>query len=151
MQAAQGCTKGKGVVKVLSIVYHNRAGKDPLNEYKFLVWFKRNGASSDCRALVPLVDNKFNSSKSELKMVEAGFFRKPVIVSNVWPYKYIINEKNCKTVDKPKDWFRHMKFFIKNKSAIREYGEALYESIKDKYDIRNVNKRRIEFYKEILK
>jgi|GEM_PF-2743919 len=101
-------------------------------------------------ALVPLVDNKFNSSKSELKMVEAGFFKKPVIVSNVWPYKYIINDKNCKVVNKPGDWFKHMKFFIKNPSAVKEYGETLYESIKDKYDVRNVNKRRLEFYKEIL-
>ena len=102
-------------------------------------------------ALVPLVDNKFNSSKSELKIVEAGFFKKPVIVSNVWPYKYIINDKNAKIVNKKGDWFKHIKFFIKNPSAIKDYGEALYESVKDKYDVRNVNKRRLEFYKSLIK
>jgi hypothetical protein len=100
-------------------------------------------------ALAPLVDDKFNRLKSELKMVEAGFFKKAMIVSNVYPYKYIINNNNCKAASNTGDWFKHMKFFINNRSAMREYGEALYETVKDKYDQRNVAKRRAEFYRSL--
>ena len=101
--------------------------------------------------LVPLVDNKFNSLKSELKLVEAGFFHKPAIVSDVWPYRYILNENNALIVKKPKDWLKHMRALINDPQMGREIGENLYKTIKDKYDIRNENKKRAEFYKKIVK
>jgi len=101
-------------------------------------------------ALVPLVDDKFNSSKSELKIVEAGFFHKPIIVSNVTPYKEIINDENALIVRKSKDWYRHIKFLINNPEKIQEYGENLYETVKERYSLKNVTKKRAEFYRSIV-
>jgi len=100
-------------------------------------------------ALVPLADTKFNASKSELKVIEAGFHKKAAIVSDVYPYKYVCTKDNCLLARKQKDWFRHMKFLIKNPNAAKDYGEKLYESVQP-YDIRNITPLRAEFYKSIL-
>jgi len=104
----------------------------------------------DC-ALVPLADTKFNSLKSELKVVEAGFFKKPVIVSNVMPYTYIINEKNALIVNKPKDWFTHAKKLITNPNLGRDLGEQLYEDVIQRYHVGLINERRTAFYESIIK
>ena len=41
--------------------------------------------------IVPLANNEFNGLKSELKLIEAGFYRVPVIASSVQQYSDIIN------------------------------------------------------------
>jgi len=101
-------------------------------------------------ALIPLVDNKFNSMKSELKMVESAFFKKACIVSNVMPYRKWITPKNCLKVDNKTDWYKHMRRLILNKSLATDLGNQLYEDLHEHFDIKNVNKRRVEFYRSIV-
>jgi len=102
-------------------------------------------------ALIPLADTKFNSMKSELKVVEAGFFKKPVIVSDIYPYTRIINDTNALIVKKPKDWFRYAKKLIHNPNMAKDLGEALYDAVKEKYNVIDVNERRLAWYKSIIK
>ena len=46
--------------------------------------------------LIPLESNKFTACKSNLKMLEAGWAKKPVIVSGVHPYNKLGKDnKNC--------------------------------------------------------
>ena len=101
-------------------------------------------------ALAPLVDDKFNSLKSELKMIEAGFMKKAMIVSDVWPYKYVINDSNCLTVKHKHHWSKQMQKLINDPNRIEDLGEALYESVKDKYDLEKVTRRREEWYQSII-
>ena len=102
-------------------------------------------------SLVPLVNNKFNNLKSELKLIEAGFFRKAVIVDNVHPYRDLIRHKqNAMVVNKYTDWYKHCKYLIQNPNAITELGEALYETMQP-YHIDKVNEKRLNFYKDVLK
>jgi len=102
-------------------------------------------------SLVPLVDNTFNSLKSELKLIEAGFFKKAVIVNNVEPYKGLIKHKqNAMIVNKPTDWYKHCKYLLDNPEAIKDMGEALYETVQP-YGIDEVNKKRYKFYNNVLK
>jgi len=102
-------------------------------------------------SLVPLVGNKFNSLKSELKLIEAGFFKKAVIVDNVHPYRDLIKHKvNAMVVDKYTDWYKHCKYLIKNPQAVIDLGEALYETIQP-YEIDKVNEKRYNLYKDVLK
>ena len=101
-------------------------------------------------SLVPLVDNKFNSMKSELKLIEAGFFHKAVVVDNVEPYKGILKHKqNAMVVNKPSDWFKHCKYLLDNPEAIKDLGEALYETVQP-YEVDEVNKKRYKFYNDVL-
>jgi len=102
-------------------------------------------------SLVPLVDNKFNNLKSELKLIEAGFFKRAVIVSNVEPYKRLIRHKeNAMVVNKPADWYRNAKYLLDNPSAIHDLGEALYETVQP-YSIEAVSEKRMKFYEDVLK
>jgi hypothetical protein len=101
-------------------------------------------------SLVPLVDNKFNSMKSELKLIEAGFFKKAVIVDDVYPYKPLLRHKqNAMVVRKYQDWYKHAKYLLENPSAITELGEALHETVQS-YHIDRVNEKRYKFYKDVL-
>jgi hypothetical protein len=103
-------------------------------------------------SLVPLEANKFNSCKSELKIIESGFMKTPVIVSAVQPYTSICNLKNSHLVQRNrnhKDWIRAMKYFVNNPSAITDMGEAIYETVKDKYHIETVNKKRVQVWEEL--
>jgi len=101
-------------------------------------------------ALVPLVMNKFNSMKSELKIVEAGFMHKAAIVSDVDPYSLLLTDKNCLRVNVKPHWKKRMQRLINNPSQIEDLGEALYETVKDKFDLHRVTKRREQWYKSII-
>lgn len=103
----------------------------------------------DC-SLVPLTDNRFNRFKSELKMIEAGFFKKAVIVSNVKPYTNVINKDNCLIVNDRKDWSKYCQTLIENPELAKELGENLFKSVQE-YSIDNVNKKRFQFYSDVHK
>ena len=101
-------------------------------------------------SLVPLVDNEFNSLKSELKLIEAGFFKRAVVVDNVEPYKGLLKHKqNAMVVNKPSDWYKNCKYLLDNPLAIKELGEALHETVQP-YGIDQVNKKRYKFYSDVL-
>ena len=104
----------------------------------------------DC-SLVPLLGTSFNSMKSELKMIEAGFFSKAVIVSNVEPYSNIIKDgKNCLAVNHRSDWSKHCKTLLNNRSLAEDLGKQLNQDVQ-RYSIANVNKNRYKFYRNVLK
>jgi len=59
--------------------------------------------------LVPLVDNKFNQGKSDLKGVEFGAGHVPVIASNVAPYKrWVENGTNGYIANNGKDFIKYI-------------------------------------------
>jgi hypothetical protein len=110
-------------------------------------------------ALAPLEENIFNKVKSQLKVIESGFFKKALIAQNYGPYKIdCINawEKgnwnpkgNALLVDSVKnhkEWYEHMKRLIKNPNAVVDLGEKLYETVKDRYHINTVTHQRKDFY-----
>lgn len=91
-------------------------------------------------ALAPLVDNRFNRCKSNLKILEAGLKGMPIFVENIHPYT-----DDARGIYKVDDW----------KDAIREAeglsiqritsdGKALREYILKNYDLRKVNRLRVE-------
>ena len=95
--------------------------------------------------------NKFNNLKSELKLIEAGFFKKAVIVDNVHPYRDLIKHKeNALVVNKYTDWYKHCKYLLNNPNAVTDLGEALYETVQP-YHIKEVNKKRLKFYRDVFK
>jgi glycosyltransferase involved in cell wall biosynthesis len=102
----------------------------------------------DC-SLVPLEANRFNSRKSELKLIEAGHFKKAVIVSNVVPYsKLIRHKKNCLAVNHKQDWFDNAKLLLDNKNLSADLGEQLYEDTRS-YSMDRVNKKRFKIYEQL--
>lgn len=114
--------------------------------------------------LVPLECTPFNKVKSELKFIEAGFTRTAVIATDFGPYTIgsksllgangtIDETGNCILIDdskKHKAWFKAIKKLVENPELITLLQDNMYNTVKDKYDIRNVTKMRARFYQEIL-
>lgn len=114
-------------------------------------------------SLAPIKNHIFNRMKSQLKVIEAGFYKKALIASNVGPYtidlKHVLKngeftDGNAILVDEHRnhsDWSKAIKKLVQNPNLIVDLGERLYETVKDKYDLRNVTKTRAEFYKSLIK
>lgn len=100
-------------------------------------------------SLVPLEQNMFSSCKSELKLIESGFKKKAVIVSNVNPYNILINKENCLSILPSRnhiEWFTNMRKLVLNPNMVKDLGEALYEAVKVKYHVDTVNKERKQIF-----
>ena len=113
----------------------------------------------------PLAENPFNLVKSELKFIEGGFTKTAVVATDFGPYtigskslfKYggeIDPEGNCILVEpekKHKAWGQAIKKIVQHPEYIEIMTNNMYNTVKDKYDIKNVTADRAEWYKSILK
>ena len=113
-------------------------------------------------SLAPIKNHIFNRVKSQLKVIEAGFYKKAIIASNVGPYtidlKHALKngeftDGNALLVDEVRngDWSKYMKKLIQNPNLAYDLGQRLYETVKDTYDLNKVTKDRSELYKTLVK
>jgi glycosyltransferase involved in cell wall biosynthesis len=147
--------------------YNQESFKDEINESYLRVWTKpvtsyaKNYSKFDV-SLAPIKNHMFNRMKSQLKVIEAGFYKKALIASNIGPYtldlKHCLKngefvDGNAMLVDENRnhsDWAKNIEKLIKNPNLVKDMGERLYETVKDKYDLNVVTKARAEFYKSII-
>ena len=138
------------------------------NENYVRVWtrpvdqYARNYSNFDI-SLAPIKNHIFNRMKSQLKVIEAGFYKKALIASNVGPYTIdlkhaldkgqftngnalLVNESNNHS-----DWAKNIKKLVDNPNMITDLGERLYETVKDRYDLNKVTADRASFYKSLIK
>lgn len=113
-------------------------------------------------SLAPIKNHMFNRMKSQLKVIESGFYKKALIASNLGPYtidlKHCLKngnfvEGNALLVDENRnhsDWAKFIEKLVKNPNLIKDMGERLYETVKDTYDLNTITKNRAEFYKSII-
>jgi glycosyltransferase involved in cell wall biosynthesis len=114
-------------------------------------------------SLAPIIPSDFNFNKSQLKIIEAGFHKKPIIASENLPYTIDLQSsyKDGKFLDSGnallvpqnknhKQWYKYMKLLIENPNIIEDLGNRLYETVKDKYSLIKVSKDRTEFFKTII-
>ena len=113
-------------------------------------------------SLAPIKNTMFNRMKSQLKVIEAGFYKKALITSDLGPYtidlKHCLDhgnfvDGNALLVDENRnhsDWAKFIEKLVKNPNMAKDMGERLYETVKDKYDLNVVTKARAEFYKSIV-
>lgn len=94
--------------------------------------------------LVPLVENQFNSMKSELKIIEAGAKNKAVIVSNVDPYKNHIKHLSNGLRANNSDWAKCIKYLTKNENARIDLAANLHEYVTRNYKLNKENKLRFD-------
>lgn len=137
-------------------VFYHRVWTKPVTTYA------KNYSKFDV-SLAPIKDHMFNRMKSQLKVIEAGFYRKALIASNIGPYTIDLKHSlqngnfvdgNALLVDKARnksDWAKYMKKLIKNPSWVEDLGERLYETVNGTYDLTSVTKVRAELYKTLVK
>jgi glycosyltransferase involved in cell wall biosynthesis len=148
--------------------YSEEPFPNEMNESYLRVWtrpvnsYAKNYSKFDV-SLAPIKNHMFNRMKSQLKVIEAGFYKKALIASNIGPYtldlKHCLKngefvDGNAMLVDESRnhsDWAKNIEKLLKNPNLVKDMGERLYETVKDKYDLNIVTKSRAEFYKSLIK
>ena len=114
-------------------------------------------------SLAPIKNHIFNRVKSQLKVIEAGFYKKALIASKVGPYTIDLThclkdgnfvDGNALLVEESRnhsDWNKYVKKLVQNPNMIEDMGNRLYETVKDTYHLKNVTKNRAEWYKTLVK
>ena len=114
-------------------------------------------------SLAPIKNTMFNRMKSQLKVIEAGFYKKALITSDLGPYtidlKHCLDhgnfvDGNAMLVNENRnhsDWAKYIKKLVENPNLVKDMGERLYETVKDTYDLNTVTKNRAEYYKSLIK
>ena len=135
--------------------FYNRVWTKPVTSYAANYrWFDVS--------LAPIKNHIFNRVKSQLKVIEAGFYKKAIIASNIGPYTIDLKHsiKNGEFVDgnallvdevRTGDWSKYMKKLIDNPNWAYDLGQRLYETVKDTYDLNKVTRDRAELYKTLVK
>ncbi len=105
--------------------------------------------------IAPLADNTFNRMKSNLKQVECWSRKLPIVCSDIPPYNvHGKHMENCVLIPAEKNahkyWVKYLKKLILDADLRKQLGEQLYEDFKEEYNLANVTKKRIEFYKKIV-
>jgi glycosyltransferase involved in cell wall biosynthesis len=96
--------------------------------------------------LIPLVDSKFNSMKSNLKVLEAATKNAPVICSNVKPYSEC---KHIIPINNQSDWFTNIKKVVKDAIYRQEMGIANGEWCRENFNLIKVNKIRSQIFEAL--
>ena len=114
--------------------------------------------------LAPLCECDFNKYKSQLKVIESGFFNKGLIASNFGPYTIDLEnviEKggainpngNAILIDTSKNhkgWAKAIEKIVKNPEILETMRNNLNKTVTEKYHIDTVTKQRYELYKKLM-
>lgn len=92
--------------------------------------------------LVPLIRSRFNSYKSNLKVLEAGNLGLPVIASMVDPYL----DLPIAYCQKGRDWIRHIVDMVRSKRKREEAGQELAEFCAEHYNFEKFNEKRKQIF-----
>lgn len=134
--------------------FYTRIWTEPVTSYA------KNYANFDV-SLAPIKNHIFNRVKSQLKVIEAGFYKKAIIASDIGPYtidlKHSLDNGNfvdgnallVKESRNHSDWAKFMKKLIDNPSWVEDLGERLYETVSPLYDLNVVTETRAQIYKQI--
>jgi glycosyltransferase involved in cell wall biosynthesis len=101
-------------------------------------------------ALVPLVDSTFNSYKSNLKILEAGAKRIPVVCSQVLPYYEGQEIPGVFFCENQRHWFFHVKRLVKSETLRYQAGQALGDWVREHYSADRWAKVRQAIFENII-
>jgi len=134
----QGC-KWDGVLKGINYEYHDWIAFEG-HPYKT--------ASLDLDiAIIPLVDTKFNRSKSAIKWYEFSSLGVPSVVSNVLPYSEEISESTAMPYNTPEEFEEQLCKLIENEKLRRKIGNNAYKYVRNNKDLKGTAKQYINILK----
>jgi glycosyltransferase involved in cell wall biosynthesis len=101
--------------------------------------------------VAPLQDNKFNNCKSELKIVEASAYKKPIICSAVYPYLYHGDNDGVLFVQH-NEWRTAIQKLVDAGRSVREsMGVSNYDYCQKHHNLELHNLTRLQLYKSLCK
>lgn len=101
--------------------------------------------------LAPLENNNFNTFKSNLKILEAGCKKVPILCSNVSPYSddKVMHEKGLMLCNKTSEWYNNLKTLVNSKFMREDMGSRLYEYVTQHYNLEGWNQKRYQILKQL--
>lgn len=93
-------------------------------------------------AIAPLVDNDFNSCKSNLKILEAGAKGLPIICSKVLPYYNPVDANAVFYAENKAEWHYEVVKLLRNPNYAKDRGAMLAEHVRIHYDLKDANEMR---------
>ncbi len=96
--------------------------------------------------LAPLIESRFNSFKSNLKILEAAHAGLPVIASHVNPYL----DMPVLYAKKQTDWFKHINALTNDKAFREQAGKELKQYCDKYFNFDSINAFRLEEIKRII-
>lgn len=112
---------------------------EALDVYQFPVVYDEFDIS-----VIPLLENKFNSCKSELKLIEAGFKGCAAMVSNVNPYSILMTKENSFSLNE-KNFFEWSRYILMNPNSVKDKASQLTEDTK-RYEMKLLTDKRKQIY-----
>ena len=101
-------------------------------------------------ALAPLIDTKFNRSKSHIRVLEASMLRMPSIASDVPAYRGLIEHgKTGFLVKEPREWGEYLQILATDQTLCWEMGQRAYERAGD-FTVEGNAKWWLETYQTLL-
>ena len=101
--------------------------------------------------IAPLQDTKFNNCKSELKIIEASAYKKPIICSAVYPYIYHQANDGVLLVTQ-NDWRTAIQKLIDAGHSVRQsMGLSNYDYCQKHHNLELHNLTRLQLYKSLCK
>lgn len=117
----------------------------PVTEY--MKFYQNKGI-----CVIPLEKTRFTVCKSNLKMLEAGWAKKPVIASGIHPYNVLGKDGvNCEFAYNKKAWIDSISYILENPNYADDLRFQLHEDVKENFMIDKVNQSRIDLINKIKK
>lgn len=101
-------------------------------------------------AMIPLVETKFNTYKSNLKILEAANIGAPVVVSRVHPYLGF-PEELVNYVSSQGDWYKQVKKLLAAPGQARCQGDLLHKYCNEHFNFDKINEVRKNIFYELRK
>lgn len=101
-------------------------------------------------SLAPLVDNAFNVGKSNLKTLESGCKKIPIIASKTLPYYNDVDKTFIDYAENNSDWIQLLTYYKNNKNYALNKGEKLHEHVKKNYNLSIINGLRMELINSLI-
>lgn len=98
-------------------------------------------------ALCPLIDDKFNQSKSNIKWQEATMAGVPVVASDVKPYQNILQGKTGYLAKSTSQWVKYLTWLIENPKKRQEIAENAKKDVLAKWEIT----QKLPEYEKVIK
>jgi glycosyltransferase involved in cell wall biosynthesis len=115
--------------------------------------------------LAPMDTNSYNLTSSPFRVMEAGFYKKPIIAQDFGPYQIdlengytkggIIDQSKNGLLVNPKknhkEWYKFVKKLILEQDVVKVLGKNLHNTVKNKYSMKNTTKVKKDLYEKLVK
>lgn len=98
-------------------------------------------------AIAPLNDTRYNRGKSNLRLIEAGAFKIPVVASPNGPYKKF----PCLYAQTQEEWYKSLEALVLSENLRKRYADKAYQEVKNKYNVEVNSPKLLEAFERVIR